>query len=384
MTKFIHTTANVSSKNIGKGTYIWQYVVILEGAVIGKNCNINAHVFIENNVKIGDRVTVKSGVQLWNGITLEDDVFIGPNATFTNDHVPKSKQPPQEFEKTLIKKGASIGANATILCNLTIGKNAMIGAGSVVTKNVGDYELWYGNPAKHKGYITKNGKVLDLNMIDTISGEAYTWKKSQLVTNDSYSNSLMVKTTTGKKRTKTVHKLLPTEKYGCYFRLVELEDAAFILTLRNNEKLSENIHYTSSALSDQIGWMKDYKEREKLGQDFYLIALSPDQKERYGVSRIYNLTEDQFELGSWVFSPDAPKDKSVLTDVFIRTLAFEELGFKKCFMSVRKKNLPVQRYIKAFNPEPVGESEEDLYFLLDYPNFIKRRESLLKLFGQKV
>ena len=147
----IHHLADVQSKNIGKGTTIWQFCVILENASIGKNCNINCNVFIENDVKIGDNVTIKPGVQIWDGITIEDDVFIGPNVTFTNDLFPKSKNKNFELKKTTIKKGASIGANATILAGITTGENALIGAGSVVTKDVPSNEIWMGNPAKfHK------------------------------------------------------------------------------------------------------------------------------------------------------------------------------------------------------------------------------------------
>ena len=147
MTK-IHPLADVQSLNIGENTTIWQFCVVLPKAVIGKNCNINCQVFIENDVVIGNNVTIKPGVQVWDGITIEDNVFIGPNATFTNDLFPRSKQYPSQFEKTLIKNGASIGANATILAGITIGTNAMIGAGSVVTKNIPDNEVWMGNPAK--------------------------------------------------------------------------------------------------------------------------------------------------------------------------------------------------------------------------------------------
>ena len=144
----IHKLADVQSKQIGKDTNIWQFCVILPNAIIGNNCNICANVFIENDVFVGNNVTVKCGVQLWDGVTVEDDVFIGPNVTFTNDLFPRSKQYPQKFEKTNIKKGASIGANSTILAGITIGENAMIGAGSVVTKDVPANTLWYGNPAE--------------------------------------------------------------------------------------------------------------------------------------------------------------------------------------------------------------------------------------------
>lgn len=171
----IHPLAEVQSIHVGKGTQIWQYSIILGGAVIGENCNINCQVFIENDVIIGNNVTIKPGVQIWDGIRIEDNVFIGPNVTFTNDLVPRSKQYPERFEQTLIEKGASIGANATIIAGITIGIFAMIGAGSLVTKNIPPYTLWYGNPAKHKGYITKQGIIIGLDLKDK-QGNTYQLK----------------------------------------------------------------------------------------------------------------------------------------------------------------------------------------------------------------
>ena len=152
---FIHKTAEVQTKKIGKGTKVWQHTVILEGAQIGKNCNINAFNFIENDVLIGNNVTVKCGVYIWDGITIENDVFIGPNVTFTNDKYPKSKVYPDQFAKTIIKRGASLGANATILCGITIGENSLIGAGSVITKDVPPNTVWYGNPAQQQGVASQ-------------------------------------------------------------------------------------------------------------------------------------------------------------------------------------------------------------------------------------
>ena len=157
----IHKLSDVQSSHIGEETTIWQFCVVLEGANIGNNCNINAQVFIENDVIIGDNVTIKSGVQIWDGISIEDNVFIGPNVTFTNDFLPRSKQYPNTFLKTNIKKGASVGANATIVGGITIGDYAMIGAGSIVTKDVGTQELWYGNPACFHGYVCKCGQKCD-------------------------------------------------------------------------------------------------------------------------------------------------------------------------------------------------------------------------------
>lgn len=157
-----HPKAIVESEKIGEKTRIWAFAHILPGAEIGEDCNICDGVFIENDVKLGDRVTVKCGVQLWDGVIVEDDVFIGPNATFTNDLFPRSKQRPEKYERILIRKGASIGANATILAGVTIGKNAMVGAGSVVTHDVPANAIAVGNPAKISGYVDTDllGKTL--------------------------------------------------------------------------------------------------------------------------------------------------------------------------------------------------------------------------------
>ena len=149
----IHNLADVQTESIGEETTIWQFCVILKEAKIGKNCNINCNVFIENDVVIGDNVTIKPGVQVWDGISLEDNVFIGPNVTFTNDLFPRSRQKNLSLKKTIIKKFAVIGANATILGGITIGENALVGAGSVVTKDVPANEIWAGNPAKFVKYI---------------------------------------------------------------------------------------------------------------------------------------------------------------------------------------------------------------------------------------
>ena len=150
---FVHKLADVSSAAIGEGTRIWQYVVILAGARIGADCNICSHVLIENDVIIGNRVTVKSGVQLWDGLRVGDDVFIGPNATFTNDKFPRSKQYPAKCLETTIENGASIGAGAVILPGITIGSKSMIAAGSVVTRNVDSRSLVQGNPARHIRFL---------------------------------------------------------------------------------------------------------------------------------------------------------------------------------------------------------------------------------------
>ncbi len=154
---FVHPNALCESKHIGPSTRIWAFAHILPGARIGEECNICDNVFIENDVVIGDRVTIKNGVQLWDGIEVEDDVFIGPNATFTNDRFPRSKQYPEKFPRTMVQRGASIGANATILPGTTIGQQAMIEPGAVVTQSVPPYAIVADNPARIIGYVDAGG-----------------------------------------------------------------------------------------------------------------------------------------------------------------------------------------------------------------------------------
>ena len=170
---FIHPTAEVQTSNVGEGTSIWQYCVVLKGAVIGRNCNLNYNVFVENDVIIGDNVTIKSGVQLWDGLRIEDNAFISPNVAFTNDFAPRSKQYPNKFLTTLVKEGASIGANSTVIGGISIGKYAMVGAGSLLTKDVPDYNLWYGHPASFKAYICKCGQKLNNLLICSNCNKQY-------------------------------------------------------------------------------------------------------------------------------------------------------------------------------------------------------------------
>lgn len=157
MTSFIHPQAIVESATIGDGTRIWAFAHVLPRAVVGADCNLCDGVFVENDVRIGDRVTVKNGVQLWDGVTLEDDVFVGPNATFTNDPFPRSRQP-FELARTVVRRGASIGANATLLPGVVIGANAVVGAGAVVTRSVPPNAIVLGNPAQITGYVDAGGQ----------------------------------------------------------------------------------------------------------------------------------------------------------------------------------------------------------------------------------
>ncbi len=149
----IHPLADVNSDDIGEGTRVWQFCIVFKGARVGSNCNLCAHTMVESDVVVGDNVTVKNGVYLWDGTRIEDNVFIGPNATFTNDLMPRSKVYPDAFSGIRVKRGASIGANATILPGITIGTNAMVGAGAVVTSDVPDNAIVVGNPAKIIRYI---------------------------------------------------------------------------------------------------------------------------------------------------------------------------------------------------------------------------------------
>lgn len=167
MSFFKHELSQVDSISIGAQTKIWQFVVVLKDAVIGENCNICSHCFIENKVKIGNNVTVKAGVYLWDGIEVADDVFIGPNVVFTNDVYPRSKQF-KEPDKTIIGKGVSLGANSTILAGTVLGDYAMTGVGSVVTRNLKSHGLYYGNPARHNGWIDETGEKLTFDSVDLV------------------------------------------------------------------------------------------------------------------------------------------------------------------------------------------------------------------------
>ncbi len=156
MSPYVHPQGICESETVGDGTRVWAFAHVLPGAVIGVDCNICDHVFVENDVVVGDRVTVKCGVQLWDGVSLGDDVFVGPNVTFTNDRYPRSKQYPEEFLRTVVAAGASIGGGAVILPGIRIGRGAMVGAGAVVTRDVPPNALVTGNPARIRGYTKQS------------------------------------------------------------------------------------------------------------------------------------------------------------------------------------------------------------------------------------
>jgi acetyltransferase-like isoleucine patch superfamily enzyme len=180
---YIHEQAIVETEHIGQDSRVWAFAHILENAVIGKNCNICDHTFIEGDVVVGDDVTIKSGVYLWDGLRIENNVFIGPNATFTNDPKPRSRVYPTEYVKTIVRKGASIGANATVICGITVGTWAMIGAGSVVTNDIPDYALVYGVPARVRGYVCEcsHDLIFKDSVAECVCGKIYQDKKDGVV-----------------------------------------------------------------------------------------------------------------------------------------------------------------------------------------------------------
>lgn len=163
----VHPLGVCETAKVGSGTRIWAFAHVLPGATIGRDCNLCDHVFIENDVILEDRVTVKSGVQLWDGLRVESDVFIGPNATFTNDRFPRSKEHGSPPLRTIVRRGASVGANATILPGITIGSRAMIGAGAVVTHDVPPYAIVMGNPGRIVGYADSK-KMADPKAPETV------------------------------------------------------------------------------------------------------------------------------------------------------------------------------------------------------------------------
>lgn len=176
---YIHPSAIVDTTDIGHNTRIWAFVHILNNVSIGSNCNVCDHCFIEQHVTIGHNVTVKSGIYIWEGVTIEDNVFLGPNVVFTNDVRPRSKRY-VSVQSTLIKEGASVGANSTILAGITIGKYCMTGIGSVITRDVPDHALVYGNPARIRGWVDEHGqKLKPHSATEWISEEGVIYKQTE-------------------------------------------------------------------------------------------------------------------------------------------------------------------------------------------------------------
>ncbi len=177
---FTHKTALVESDSVGDGTRVWAFAHIMEGARLGRDCNVGDHCFIESGAVIGNNVTVKNGVSVWEKIEIEDDVFLGPNMVFTNDLLPRSGVRDRgKFLPVLVKTGATIGANATIICGVTVGEYSLVGAGSVVTKDVPAFAVCYGNPARPAGYVCKCAKKLKFakNRARCVCGSEYSRKK---------------------------------------------------------------------------------------------------------------------------------------------------------------------------------------------------------------
>jgi acetyltransferase-like isoleucine patch superfamily enzyme len=179
---FSHPSALVESSQIGKGTRIWAFVHVMEDAQIGEACNLCDHVFVESRVRIGNQVTIKNGVALWDGVVLEDRVFVGPNAVFTNDKNPRVAyhKKPEEFLSTIVRAGASIGANVTIVCGVEIGRHAFVGAGAVVTRHVPDYAIVVGNPARLKGYMCECGNKVQPNVV-CACGRLFSFLEGRLI-----------------------------------------------------------------------------------------------------------------------------------------------------------------------------------------------------------
>lgn len=156
---FVHASALVESDRIGEGTRVWAFAHVMKDAAVGRDCNIGDHAFVEGGATIGDRVTIKNGVSVWQHVHIGDDVFVGPNAAFTNDRRPRSRRP-WTPEETVVERGATIGANATLLCGLTVGRFAMVGAGAVVTRDVEPHALVVGSPARRTGWVCACGQSL--------------------------------------------------------------------------------------------------------------------------------------------------------------------------------------------------------------------------------
>lgn len=231
---FKHPQSIVESSSIGEGTRIWAFAHVLPGAKIGRDCNICDQTFIENDVILGDRVTVKCGVQIWDGIRIEDDVFIGPNATFTNDPFPRSKQFLEKYPETIIRKGASIGANVTLLPGITIGQNAMVGAGAVVTRSVPPNAIIFGNPARIVGYTDTRSES---NKASIHSGKSVT-EEECIIHKAKIIRTPLIEDLRGNLIARQVGKDLPFEPKRCFL----------VFDVPNKEIRGEHAHKTLEQL----------------------------------------------------------------------------------------------------------------------------------------
>lgn len=351
---------DIQSKNIGEHTRIWQYTVVLPGARIGRECNINAHCFVENDVKMGDRVTVKCGVYLWDGIEIEDDVFIGPNTTFVNDQYPRSKRHGKTVPITVLGKGSSIGANSTILAGRKIGRYALVGANTLVSKDIPPYALVYGNPATVKGYICKCGVKLAPSLVCGACHRNY-FLSPRGVLQDRADMRLV-------------------QGRNVKLRLVELEDAQFIVTLRNYAKSQKFLSATSSNIEAQERWMRDYKIREGKGTEFYYVIQLHDDSP-VGLIRLYDLKLDIFSGGSWIMAPGHPHQIAVETVILLYDLCFDQLGYEKILLQVVKENQSVIRFHRRFGAVVDREDDRCVYLINTSSTMKGPREKFRKMLG---
>lgn len=339
------THNDVQSQEIGEGTQIWQYTVVLPKARIGRNCNINAHCFIENDVRIGDRVTVKCGVYLWDGLEIHDDVFIGPNATFINDLYPRSKLHGKEIPCTVLGQGCSIGAGSTVLAGRKIGPYAMVGAGALVTQDVPPYGLVYGNPGKLRGYICKCGARLSVARHCDACGRRY-FRSPRGYLQDWADMQLL--------RGKHVN-----------LRLVEVGDAEFIVGLRNDERSRRYLSVTSDDVEAQRDWILAYKQREAQGEEFYYVIQLPNDTP-VGLIRIYDLTSEMLAGGSWIIAPGHPSRIAVETVMLLYDLGFDRLGYEQVLLQVVKENQSVIKFHQRFGARLQHEDERHVYMVNSY------------------
>jgi acetyltransferase-like isoleucine patch superfamily enzyme/RimJ/RimL family protein N-acetyltransferase len=352
--------SDVQSADIGEGTQVWQYTVVLPKARIGRNCNINAHCFVENDVVIGDRVTVKCGVYLWDGIRIQDDVFIGPNATFINDLYPRSKNHGKEIPRTVLGKGCSIGANATVLAGRKIGPFAMVGAGSLVAHDVPPYALVHGSPARVQGHICKCGVKLPVNRSCDVCGRQYFLSPRGYLQDWADMKFL---------RGKHVN-----------LRLVEMEDAEFIVSLRSDERSRKYLSVVSDHIDAQLEWTLAYKKREAQGEEFYYVIQLPDGLP-VGLIRIYDLTPDVFSGGSWIIAPGQPHRIAVETVVLLYDLCFDQLGYDKVLLQVVKENQSVIKFHERFGAQLQSEDEKHVYLVNTYESMRGPRQRFKESLG---